>query len=161
MKSLKSYGLKSLLIAFIVISIALAIYVGRRSRLVWYEKTADGTEIAIYQSARPGELCFDTSFVYRVAGGKWKYHYYDHEDASAWKGCKTDVDEERKSIVIYRNGRPDIRFNWGSDVFERHQGDGFVVDSSLSHNFGNVGRDLRDEVLGAIERTNQSKKGTF
>ena len=139
-----------LLLLIVVASIAAGLYFSFHSRLVLYQKTADGTEIVIYQMASPAELCFDTLFVYRVNGGEWRNHYYGHED-TAWKDCDARVDDAHQSILIYRNGHPNIRFNWGSDVFERHSDKGFSVDSSPSDAFSSFGADIRREVLKAIE----------
>lgn len=122
------FSLKSIFVLITLIALVLAFYNHYRSRFVLYRKATDGTEFVLYQIALgDGPFSFDTRFYYKDTKGVWKGYYYDHEDPDPWTDCRAEIDEENKSIVIYRAGNPDIRLNWVSGVYERYFDGSFMV----------------------------------
>jgi hypothetical protein len=56
---------------------------------------------------------FTTGFHYRATNGAWGWCYYSHQDR-LWSPADASVefDEKSRRATIFRNGKPDVSFDW-------------------------------------------------
>ncbi len=88
-------------------------WVVSKPRVVARGLAPNGIEFCLVQ--RLGEP-FATSAFYRQPGGRWGRFYYDHEDW-LWIGGKVEVDQEDKSIKVYRSGKLTASFAWETGTY--------------------------------------------
>jgi len=113
-------------VALVLLSLALVAFVGIRlahivgTRIIASGCAPNGVEFFVVQRFNwdLGER-FTTGFHYRTTDGVWGWCYYSHQD-DLWSPADASVqfDEKSKRATVFRNGRPDISFDWETQFYK-------------------------------------------
>ena len=106
----------------VIISLAVLVFAGSillvrhmgSTRVVVHAVAPNGVEFCIVQ--RWGDDMWNSSAYYRKPGGRWGWHYYDHDDIY-WIHGSIEVDQEETLFKVYRNGFLTATFNYQTDEF--------------------------------------------
>ncbi len=92
-------------------------------RIVGRAVSPRGVEMCVIQKFNWSGEPFTTSFVYKRPGTNWAWCYYDHQDWH-WGSSPVVVDTNRGVAIFYRDGRPEIGFEWEAGIYRRGAGVG-------------------------------------
>ena len=89
-------------------------------RIIARAVSPDGIEMCLIQRCNWSAELFTTSFVYRKAGGPWRWFYYDHED-DFWGRSRVTLDAAAKVAVFLRGTKPAVTFDWANENYTLHR----------------------------------------
>jgi hypothetical protein len=109
----RKYIIVSLIVAGVLLGLAFILGSIDETRIVARAVAPDGTEFCIVQEGAWYEFS-DTSCYSRKKSRPWRWYYYNHEDWF-WPTAKVKIDNKGKRIIVYRNGKVDVTFNWETE----------------------------------------------
>ena len=116
----------ALRVALVFLSLALALFFSLRladlagTRVIASGRAPNGIEFFVVQRFNwdLGEP-FTTGFYYHTTNDTWGWCYYSHQDGLWLRGdARAEFDESAKRVTVFRQGRPDIFFNWQTQFYQ-------------------------------------------